>query len=67
MQIKTDRNGGISSSRWNGTVDDVERNIKGADLAYDGLLDCFSRKWRLVITGDYKDYETSSLPLNGRV
>jgi hypothetical protein len=42
----------------------VERDMNEADLVYDELLDCFSRKWRLVITGDYKDYKTSSLPLN---
>jgi hypothetical protein len=25
-----------------------------ADLVYDGVLDCFSRRWRLVIAGDYE-------------
>jgi len=27
-----------------------------ADLVYDGVLDCFSRRWRLVIAGDSQDY-----------
>ena len=32
------------------TSDDVERDCLEADLVYKGVLDCFSRKWKLVGT-----------------
>jgi signal transduction histidine kinase len=60
IQIETDTHGGISRSRSvNVTADDVERDALDNDLAYDGVLHFFGRRWRLVITGDYRDYVTS--------
>ena len=46
----------------NVTVDDVDRDARDAELVYDVVLDCFGRKWRMVIKGDYHDY-TGNNPL----
>ena len=65
-QIDTDANN--SGSRFEGlTADDVEHDARHADLVYDGVLDSFNRKWRLVITGNFADYVSSSLPLSAVV
>ena len=55
-QIEKGRDGVSRSQSANLTADDVERDAMAADLIYDGVLNCFSRKWRLVIAGDYEDY-----------
>ena len=56
-QIDTDRDG-ISGSRGPeaGTAEEVERDARNTELVYDGVLQCYGRTWRLVITGDIADY-----------
>jgi len=46
------------------SVDDVKRDCREADLVFEGLLDCFGRNWKLVITGDYDAYVNTSVPLS---
>ena len=41
----------ISGSRFEGlTADEVEHDVRHADLVYDGVLDSFNRKWRQGLT-----------------
>ena len=62
MQMETDGNGIGGSHSENVTPDDVERDVMDAKLVYDTVLDCFGRKWRLVITGDYTAYMNTPIP-----
>ena len=49
------------------TAAEVEQRALKQDLIYDGVLDCFSRRWRLLITGQYDDYVNTTLRLNAIV
>jgi signal transduction histidine kinase/CheY-like chemotaxis protein len=66
-EIEADATGIIRSQSEGLSAADVEHEALKADLIYDGVLDCFSRKWRLRITGDYADYVNTSLRLNAIV
>jgi PAS domain S-box-containing protein len=64
-QIETaDASSGVLRSSKGLSIADVERNAMKADLKADLILNCFSRKWRLLIVGDPKDYTHTSLQVN---
>jgi len=67
IQIDTVENGISGSRSEDVTADDVQRDATEADLVYDGVLDVYGRRWRLVITGAFEDYVNTSLPLSAVV
>lgn len=63
-QIEAGDNKILRSQSEGLTAADVEQRVQKQDLTYEGILDCFSRKWKLSITGSYKDYMNTALRLN---
>ena len=42
----------------------MERKAQKADLLYEGVVDCFSRKWKVLIYGDPDDYSNIAFSLH---
>ena len=66
-QIEAGDNKILRSQSEGLTAAEVEQRVKKQDLIHESVLDCFSRRWKLSITGSYDDYVNTTLPLNAIV